>query len=226
MSSVFDSTHYRHHNQCRLSHLDSLDIPIKNRTVLEVGAGTGDLTSYFVERNCRVTSLEGRQENILELRSKHPTVEAIEADLEKEDFASELDSHYDILFCYGTLYHLANPANLLERLCPLVDLCLLETCVSPAKDELVHPCDEDLLQASQSLSGMGCRPSRYWVYHHLQKYFSHVYTCYKQPQHPEFPIDWLAVPPASGLTRSVFVASNHKLASTQLYPGLIQKHDI
>jgi hypothetical protein len=52
----FFSQHYTQHNQARLKHLASLGLPIGGRTVLEVGAGPGDDTAFYLERGCRVTA--------------------------------------------------------------------------------------------------------------------------------------------------------------------------
>lgn len=55
----FTNSHYQRINQRRLEHLASLHLPLENRSVLEVGAGIGDLTSFFLDRNCEVVITEG-----------------------------------------------------------------------------------------------------------------------------------------------------------------------
>ena len=47
----FHSHHYMRHNARRLEHLASLQIPVDGRTVLEVGAGIGDLSHFYLDRN-------------------------------------------------------------------------------------------------------------------------------------------------------------------------------
>jgi hypothetical protein len=50
-------------NARRREHLAGLGLPIAGRDVLEVGAGIGDLTSFFLDRGCSVASIEPRPEN-------------------------------------------------------------------------------------------------------------------------------------------------------------------
>jgi len=53
---AFLSYHYQRHNQRRLEHLASLGLDIAGCTVLEVGAGIGDHTSFFLDRGCEVVT--------------------------------------------------------------------------------------------------------------------------------------------------------------------------
>ncbi len=55
---VFLSYHYQRHNQRRLEHLATLGLSIAGSTVLEVGAGIGDHTSFFLDRGCHVVCTE------------------------------------------------------------------------------------------------------------------------------------------------------------------------
>jgi hypothetical protein len=54
---VFHSAHYQRHNQRRQEHLASLGLDISGATVLEVGAGIGDHTSFFLDRGCQIYRL-------------------------------------------------------------------------------------------------------------------------------------------------------------------------
>ena len=60
----FHSNNYLRINQRRLEHLVSLGLPLSGRTVLELGAGIGDLSTFFRDRDNEVTSVEARPENI------------------------------------------------------------------------------------------------------------------------------------------------------------------
>src|SRR5262245_4186926 len=64
----FHSDEYSRHTARRLEHLASLGIPVHSRTVLEVGAGIGDLTHYFLDRGCTVTATDVREENVRYLK--------------------------------------------------------------------------------------------------------------------------------------------------------------
>ena len=59
----FRSPWYQRHNQRRQEHLASLQLDLVGKSVLEVGAGVGDHTFYFLDRDCTVVSVEARREN-------------------------------------------------------------------------------------------------------------------------------------------------------------------
>ena len=56
---AFHSTPYLSHNARRLEHLASLNLPIHGSSVLEVGAGIGDHTTFYTDRGCAVVATEG-----------------------------------------------------------------------------------------------------------------------------------------------------------------------
>ena len=49
--NTFFHPQYVRHNARRLEHLASLRIPVVRMTVLEVGAGIGDHSHYYMDRN-------------------------------------------------------------------------------------------------------------------------------------------------------------------------------
>ena len=122
----FATDHYRRHNSRRLEHLATLGLDLAGRKVLEVGAGIGDHTSFFLDRNCHVTALEGRPENVEILKSRFPLVETLCLDLDDDEIADF--RRFEIVYAYGLLYHLAEPRRAIVRM-PVwcSDLLLLET---------------------------------------------------------------------------------------------------
>ncbi|MFX0136762.1 MAG: class I SAM-dependent methyltransferase [Candidatus Hodarchaeota archaeon] len=220
---AFLSYHYQRHNQRRLEHLASLGLKIRNSTVLETGAGIGDLTSFFIDRGCEVVTSDARKENIKILRSRYPNLPVLHLNLDNppEIFSEQ----FDIVYCYGTLYHLKNPAEAIEfmsRICKKV--LLLETCVSFGDENSHNPCIEYALNPTQSVSGRGCRPTRRWIYSQLKKYFDFIYLPITQPNHEEFPIDWTSPPPnKQTLARAVFIASRKKIINKLLVEEIPMK---
>src|SRR5438132_1133035 len=83
----------------------SLGLDIAGRTVLEVGAGIGDHTSFFLDRGCPVVATDVRPENLAILRRRYAGVDVRHLDLDAPDTAFR--PHVEIVYCYGTLYHLA-----------------------------------------------------------------------------------------------------------------------
>lgn len=216
---------YRRHNQRRQEHLATLGLPLAGRSVLEVGAGIGDHTSFFLDRGCRVTVSDAREELLDHARHRYPEVRTVVLDLDSSEPVTGVDVH-DVVYAYGILYHLGHPARAIERLASLTgSLLLIETCVSPGDHVDVGLLSENASDPTQAKHGVGCRPTRPWVMQELRRYFPHVYNTRSQPWHEEFPVDWTAPAPSStGLYRSVFVASRSALANDRLVEGMVDKH--
>lgn len=217
----FSSPFYREHNRARLDHLASLGLPLSNARVLELGAGPGDHTGFYLSRNCDVVSVDARQACLDQLAMRFPSVQCVLCDLNEPD-ALTAYGQFPIVHCYGVLYHLQSPERLLQLLGKMCSgLVVLETCVSPDHGSAVEWVGEDAEDFTQSSTGQGCRPSRQWVFSSLQRYFPYVYQTTTQPDHPEFPTDWNDLSGAPPLIRSVFVASKHPLSLPRLSPRLL-----
>jgi SAM-dependent methyltransferase len=218
-TEAFLGDHYQRHNQRRQEHLATLALPLERRSVLEVGAGIGDHTSFFLDRGCRVVATEGREGNLAILRKRHPDIEARLLDVEDVDPPEK--RVFDIVYCYGLLYHLSKPSEAIAYMAQRCgDLLLLETSVSYGDHEAINPVVEPAHNPTQSVSGAGCRPTRPWVYRELRKHFDHVYMPMTQPYHAEFPLDWSKPDKSASLTRAIFIASRGPLANALLMEGI------
>jgi len=207
--SVFLAPNAHAINHARQTHLASLGLDLTGKTVLEVGAGIGLHTPFFLERGCSVTVTDGRAENVVEIARRHPGVKTAVVDLEI-DKPLEF-GRFDIVYCYGLLYHLSNPQRALAQ---LADACngqlLLETAVSPGThDELLLVRDPDAF--NQAISGIGCRPTRLWIVNRLKSLLGYGYIPRTQPDHVDFPSDWVHTP-IQTMHRSIFVGSRTPLA--------------
>lgn len=226
----FRADHYTRINLRRLEHLATLALVRPGMRILELGAGIGDLTSFFLDRGCTVTLVEGRDDNIAICRDRFDglqNVECIRLDLDNPEPDPLKHETFDLVFAYGLLYHLEHPADALRW---MADRCtstlLLETCVTPDTSQEINPTSEDAGFASQALRGTGCRPTRAWVWQQLTQRLPFVYTTRTQPNHDEFPLDWSdPAPSATGLHRAIFVASRAPLDHhPDLAPTLLSRH--
>jgi Methyltransferase domain len=209
---IFWSHHYLRHNQRRQEHLASLDLPLAGRTVLEVGAGIGDHTTFFVDRTCAVTVTEPQAQNLAILRQRYPDLDVRPLDL--NDPPDEPIA-VDVVYCYGLLYHLERPAEAIAWMASCArDMLLLETCVAAGEHDDIYPFFETPADPENAITGRGCRPTRAWVRRELATRFAHVYVPLTQPWHEEFPLDWTR-PELSdrSLIRAVFIASRQPLAN-------------
>lgn len=221
---LFRFPYYARLNQRRLEHLASLGLDFEGKHVLEVGAGVGDLTHFWLDRGCTVHATDARPENLDVLRrayAGHSRLTTGLLDLESPPDPGAASRRFDIVFCYGLLYHLSNPVPALHYLASVCDgLFLLETCVSCGSDELLNPVAENAALHSQAVAGAGCRPTRPWVMKQLRACFPHAYSVATQPAHEEFPLEWHTPRADNGLMRAVFVASSTALRRPDLLTEL------
>ena len=221
----FRTDEYQRHNRRRQEHLATLGLNIAGRSVLEVGAGIGDHTSFFIDRGCTVTATDARPDNLAVLSRRFPGVRTLMFDVDGPA-PRELSAH-EIVYAYGVLYHLRRPAQGLASLASMCSaMLLLETCVSYGDESAVNLVVEDPADPTQSVCGHGCRPTRPWVFAALRESLPFAYLTRTQPWHPEFPIDW-SHPTANstGLYRSVFVGSREPIASPLLLDRIINQQE-
>ena len=219
----FSSPNYQRHNVARLQHLDSLGLDLARKSVLEIGAGVGDHSLFYLYRNCRVVAVEGRK-GLARSLSDRLGIEVKVLDVDRDPEGLQQFGRFDLVHCYGLLYHLSDPARFLSSISGAGDCLLLETCVSFGDELRVGECPENNGVPSQALHRNGCRPTRGWVFQTLQRHYEYVYATKTQPRHPEFPIDW-DEPAAGGplLKRAVFIASHKPICNPNLMGELPRK---
>ena len=209
----------------RLEHIATLALPLRDKSVLEVGAGVGDLSTFFLDRGCRVTITEARESNLEYMRRRFPKSDVAFLDLDAPtDVAG---GPFDVVSCFGLLYHLGRPAEALASLARQCrDLLVLETCVSFGAESAVNLVDENIKSPTQAFTGHGCRPTRPWIMETLRRDFAHVYVPRTQPNHAQFPIDWTRPEDHTApLSRAVFIASRTPLDNAQLAAELSDRQE-
>ncbi len=216
LENLFHAPYYLRHTARRLEHMATIGVPVAGLSVLEVGAGVGDFSHYYLDRGCRMTITEARPESLAYLRNRYPGEDIRALDIDHPSAVA--GAPFAVVHCYGVLYHLDRPA---EALAFLAKHCsrylLLETRVSYGDALELHPVAEQRGSATEAVSGQGCRPTRAWVMRELRKHFEHVYVPLSQPNHAEFPLDWTPGAPEVESSRSIFVASRQPLD----LPGLV-----
>jgi len=93
----------------------SVEAP-ENSLLIEIGPGTGAITNFFVEKysNYKVIELDNRAIEVL--RDKHPTLEIIEQDVLKVDWAALIDGFNRVTIIGNLPYYITSPIlfNILE----------------------------------------------------------------------------------------------------------------
>ena len=219
---VFDNEPALRINRARLAAIEAVGLDLTSRRVLDVGSGPGHFVDFYRSRGCDVTAIEGRPEIVSEFRRRHPDVPIYAGNVERFDFSAL--GRFDIVHCFGLLYHLENPIAALRN---LFDACagvlLLETIVLDAEEPLLALADEPKT-VNQALGGIAIRPSRAFVAMALNRVgFRHVYGLSRPPSHEDFQVDWLNDRRSERdghPIRSIFVASHHALMQPALRPLL------
>lgn len=225
----FHSPRYLRNTARRLEHLATLGLDLFGRTVLELGAGIGDLTTFFVDRDCTVHSTEPRAGNLEILRRRYadePRVTVETLDLDPPPPAPRSPpGPWDVVFCYGVLYHLSNPEAALDYMAACCrGLLLLESICSAGDDDAVNPKPEQRELAGSAVTGRGCRPTRVWIHRTLRDRFEYVYVPSTQPHHCEFPLDW-TVPWHDHAARAIFIAARAPVAGSMLLDTLPDRYE-
>ena len=216
--SIFEDSTAVAINRARLEFLERLDLPVLNKRVLDAGCGVGHHTRFYTERGCHVVGVDGRPENIQAMKRLYPSVEGIVGDLQEMEFAGL--GTFDVVHCFGLLYHLESPVAALRRLAGVCrEFLLIETMVTDAPKPVMVLVDESSTP-NQALGGLGCRPSPSFVAMTLDRIgFPHVYGTAAPPRHPDFDFEWrgnLDTTRHGHNLSCVFVASRVALASPHL----------
>ena len=219
-STVFDTDAALTINRARLDWLRETDLVKAGSRVLDAGAGVGHFLPHYLDRGCTAVAIDGRAENIAELRARFPTVEAHVADVQRLD--PRPLGRFDAIHCFGLLYHLESPIAALRVFREICSgILILETMVCDSLRPLVVLADETK-SASQALDGLGCRPSPAFVAFALNRVgFRYVYSATPPPRHEDFQFEWqnnLDTVRNGHPLRCVFVACDEPLDHARLFP--------
>jgi len=221
-ATIFDQPTTLDISRARMDHLDKLGLPLKGRKVLDVGAGVGHLAQYFVKLGCDVTCTDGRQANIDRMRDLYPGLKSTVCDVQTETLTTL--GMFDVVFCYGLLYHLESPVPALRNMASVCrQMLLLETQVCDHVLPILRMGQEDT-SADQALTGLGGRPSPSYVVMIFRSVgFEFIYAPKIPPAHPDFQFRWNGMG-ATGKKqhpiRCIFIASREKLPDDHLVPLL------
>ncbi len=155
------------------------------RTALDVGCGVGYFAAFLQQRGFQVTAIDGRQENLEEARRRHPQIDFRLGDVEELP-ATELGV-FDLVLCFGLLYHLENPLRALRRLRAVTGrVLLIESVCVPGTLPVLYLRDEMAIE-DQALNAVAACPSEGALFKMAYRAgFPAVYRVNRMPEHEEF----------------------------------------
>jgi FkbM family methyltransferase len=154
-------------------------------TALDVGAGFGYFARYLRDSGLKVTAIDVRPENVAEARIRYPDIDFRQCDVEDPSLC-KLGS-FDLVLCFGLLYHLENPFRAIRNLYSLTEkFLIIESQTAPSQSLAAYFYEEPKAQ-DQSLNFTVLMPTEACLVKMLYKAgFCAVYRPYGLPDHPEF----------------------------------------
>ncbi len=165
--------------------LNQLDPARTWRTALDVGCGVGHFARRLHEWGYRVVAFDGRESNLVEARKRVPAVVFHRFDVEDPQ-VRQLES-FDLVLCFGLLYHLENPFAAVRNLAALTTHALfIETIIAPGDGPTASLVDE-FRGEDQGLRHLALIPTQLAFTKMLYRSgFAHVYQVRELPDHDDF----------------------------------------
>jgi FkbM family methyltransferase len=188
-SSPFDQHHYQRLIRAReetiRNVLRRLSPVVGLKTALDAGAGVGFFSQTLADCGLSVRGFDGRAENVAEARKRFPHIAFEQADL--QDHSILAMGKFDLVLCFGLLYHLENPLLAVRHLRSLTEKCLLleSMCVPDDKPSMLLR--EEPSEFDQGLTDLACYPSEDSLTKMLYRAgFDFVYRLAPLPRHDDF----------------------------------------
>lgn len=165
--------------------LPALRGQISFETALDVGCGVGYFSQFLCDLDLQVVAVDGRPENVEEAQRRYPDVTFRTANV--EDPAVRHLGNFDLVVCFGLLYHLENPFVAIRSLFALTQKVLLvESMCVPGARAILDLQDEGRSE-DQGLNYVAFYPSESCLVRMLYRAgFPHVYCVRHFPDHGFF----------------------------------------
>jgi tRNA (mo5U34)-methyltransferase len=216
---IFDQAATREFTAARERFLRRFLPEMKNalglETALDVGCGVGQFTGVLRGMGIAARGWDGRAENVAEARRRVPDAAFEVVNIEDPAAAP---GPFDLVLCFGLLYHLENPFRAARNLRALTGkLLLVESMCVPDSRPVFHLFDEGTTE-DQSLGAVALYPSEAGLVKMLSRAgFPHVWKWAELPEHQHFRAGWKL-----RRRRTMLAASLHPLNFPFLLPASTQ----
>lgn len=186
---IFDAEHYDSLNSSRAEVVSALLRPLKPKlalnTAIDVGCGLGYFSVLLKALGFSVLAVDGRQQNADEASRRNPGIPFKCCDAQSPHLV-ELGK-FDLVFCFGLLYHLENPFLTIRYLREMTNcLLLVEGVIYPGQDPIMGLVDEGATE-DQGLNHVAFYPTESCLVKMLYRSgFAHVYRFQPLANHIEY----------------------------------------
>lgn len=186
---IFDQAHYDKLNVARgavvTSLLSELGPSLGLRSAIDVGCGLGHFSGVLQSLGLDVQAVDGRPENVEEGRKRFAGIRFHQCDA--QDAALRDLGEFDLVFCFGLLYHLENPLSTVRHLHAMtLKLLLVESVIFPGDEPVMALVDEGPTE-DQGLNHVAFYPTESCLVKMFYRAgFPHVYGFKAQPDHSEY----------------------------------------
>lgn len=165
--------------------LEELRTKLHISSAVDVGCGVGHFSKFLNDCGFRVTAIDGREQNIEECKRRYPEITFRQKNV--EDLYPEQLGRFDLVLCFGLLYHLENPFRAIRNLYSLTEQVLLvESMCAPGTNPTMELLDEHKL-INQGLHHVAFYPTESCLVKMLYRAgFPFVYGFTNLPPHEEF----------------------------------------
>src|SRR5215467_1095135 len=152
---------------------------------VDAGCGVGFFSQTLAECGLNACGFDARAENVEEARGRFPGIPFEEADI--EDLKIQQVGRFDLVLCFGLLYHLENPLQAIRNLRAITEKCLLLESICVPEERCTLLLRQEPRQDDQSLTELACYPSENSLVKMLYRAgFANVYRITLTPNHDDF----------------------------------------
>jgi len=185
----FDQKEYRQLIEARGETVQRVVTRLKSAmglsSAVDAGCGVGFFSQTLAECDLNVCGFDGRQENVTEAQLRFPRLPFEQGDIEERTIL-EL-GRFDLVLCFGLLYHLESPLLAIRNLRGLTEKCLLLESMCLPEEKASMLLREEPNQEDQSLSDVAWCPSEGSLVKMLYRAgFEKVYRVIPLPDHEDF----------------------------------------
>jgi len=158
---------------------------LKLSNAVDAGCGVGFFSQTLSECGLNVCGFDGRKENVAEARRRFAHIPFGEGDIEERAILQL--GRFDLVLCFGLLYHLENPLLAIRNLHGLTEKCLLLESMCLPEEKTSMLLRQEPRQDDQSLSDVACYPSEGSLVKMMYRAgFGMVYRVMPLPDHEDF----------------------------------------